>query len=64
MVAWCEVVGEKPGTGSRDEAKHTFSNTSSISAIADDIEDSLFNKITRCDYHPAVIPARSASSTP
>jgi len=22
-----------------------------ISAIAEDVEDSLFNKITRCDYH-------------
>jgi len=27
------------------------SNTPSISAIAEDVEDTLFNKITRCDYH-------------
>jgi len=27
------------------------SNTPSISAVAEDVEDTLFNKITRCDYH-------------
>jgi len=27
------------------------SNTPSISAIAEDVEDTLVNKITRCDYH-------------